>query len=64
MINREEANNDGVSGGFRGVHDLKFVPLFCDALGLVKPEGTHERWQDTVRPDHGVCAMENVRTDH
>jgi len=35
MINREEANNDGVFGGFRGVHDLKSVLLFCDALGLV-----------------------------
>jgi hypothetical protein len=64
MINSEEANNDRVSGDFPGVHDLKSVPLFCDALGLVKPEGTHERWQDAVRPDHGVRSMENIRTDY
>lgn len=64
MIKREQASHDRVSGDFPCFHDLRSVPLFCDALGLVKPDRTRERVGKTLFAQIMEYVMENIRTDY
>ena len=49
---------------FMGVHDLNFDFGICDAFGFIGPGVTHERGQDAIRTSHGVCALEDLWSNH